>query len=86
MQHVDASCSTISLTLHVNHLTSKYFYQVTSFNVKRWTEIEKRLYSKAINLLQYQNHMKAFSLEDLSLNFILKKLICLRLFHCKFKL
>ena len=59
MQHVNAPCCTISLTLQVHHRTSKYFYQVTSFNVKRCAEIEKTLYSKAINLLKNRNYIKA---------------------------
>ena len=59
MQHVNAPCLTISLTLHAHHLTSKYFYQVTSFNVKRCAEIEKTLYSKAINLSKNRNYIKA---------------------------
>ena len=59
MQHVNAPCRTISLTLHVHHLTSKYFYQATSFNVKRCAEIKKTLYSNANNLLQNRNYIKA---------------------------
>ena len=59
MQHVNAPCRTISLTLHVHHLTSKYFYQVISLNVRRCAEVEKTLYGKAINLLKNRNYIKA---------------------------